>query len=1103
MPDSQSQTVPPLIRAEALDKLIAQAERESWTHLALIPERCVVNWQKFREHWLGKRVFRLDAPIGAAGAQAIAQHLPQLTSLNIEGNEIGEAGAQAIAQHLSQLTSLNIGGNEIGEAGAQAIAQHLSQLTSLNIWHNEIGEAGAQAIAQHLPQLTSLNIWHNEIGEAGAQAIAQHLPQLTSLDIGGNEIGEAGAQAIAQHLPQLTSLDIGHNEIGEAGAQAIAQHLSQLTSLDIGFNQIGAAGAQAIAQHLPQLTSLNIEGNEIGEAGAQAIAQHLSQLTSLDIGGNEIGAAGAQAIAQHLSQLTSLDIGGNEIGAAGAQAIAQHLSQLTSLDIGGNEIGEAGAQAIAQHLSQLTSLNIWFNQIGAAGAQAIAQHLPQLTSLDIGSNEIGAAGAQAILEALADRADAHAVTRLDLRRNGDLTRVLPSEALQTRDAQAILAAYRRFRDASEQEKRPFNEAKLLVVGKEAVGKTSLVRYLIHGTPRVTEHHATIGIDAHERIETEEWTPEDCPITLNIWDFAGQEMRYGTHRYFLSERCLYLVVLNDRERDDASVHTWLKTIASKGGDSPVLIVINQSDDPKRPHLQLDETLLQERYPGIAGFLRTSVPLAGQERDWHRTCRTALREKIAEVVSGDARLDMVRRPVLRPWLAVRNEVGDLAREQSVLRTVDFERICDRHSITEESERDVLLLTLHELGVVVAYGLDRNDIVLSQITLLDPNWLTGAFYELLAHQTVREQHGILHRHQLEDLLDRERYPAKWDSFILEMMQDHEVGLAFALPGQNRDDYLIPQALPTDQPRLEGWSAEALRFRYRYDMIPPGLIPRFIGQANVYRSRDDRPWATGVVLRIDDCRLLVRGERHDGRIEIFIDGPAAGQKREALSRVLHLLETVHRLYPESKPEPCVPLLDQPELDESYHHLKKLEAEEGLDHTYWPPKADRKYSVRELLEGPGRDVLRRVSVDRDDRPSPRPAPRASGTAAAEPEPAALKWWQQPWVGLVATAIVAMLILVPVFAAPESRWAWLPVAGVAVAVIANWYRRANRYFRVGWSVMAVGAAAALVPAISATVDIPSLGEGSIIIDASPWLAVGCIAVGLICLILDFLDNRRK
>jgi predicted O-linked N-acetylglucosamine transferase (SPINDLY family) len=83
---------------------------------------------------------------------------------------------------------------------------------------------------------------------------------------------------------------------------------------------------------------------------------------------------------------------------------------------------------------------------------------------------------------------------LDLRGNGDLTGLLPKEALETTDGQAILATYRRFRRAQEEQTlRPLNEVKLLVVGKEAVRKTSLLRYLTEGKPRGPDEKKTHGI----------------------------------------------------------------------------------------------------------------------------------------------------------------------------------------------------------------------------------------------------------------------------------------------------------------------------------------------------------------------------------------------------------------------------------------------------------------------------------------------------------------------------------------------------------------------------------------------------------------------------------
>src|SRR5262249_27225240 len=157
-----------------------------------------------------------------------------------------------------------------------------------------------------------------------------------------------------------------------------------------------------------------------------------------------------------------------------------------------------------------------------------------------------------------ERPDAAKLTLLDLRHNGDLSSVLPPEALDTRDAQAILAAYRRFRAAGAARKlQPLNAAKLLVVGNEAVGKTSLIRYLVAGQPRNPSEPKTPGTVIHEKIVTRTWCPAGSGVALNIWDFGGQEIMHGTHRFFLTERSLYLLVLEARREDDRSVYDWLK------------------------------------------------------------------------------------------------------------------------------------------------------------------------------------------------------------------------------------------------------------------------------------------------------------------------------------------------------------------------------------------------------------------------------------------------------------------------------------------------------------------------------------------------------------------
>lgn len=356
--------------------------------------------------------------------------------------------------------------------------------------------------------------------------------------------------------------------------------------------------------------------------------------------------------------------------------------------------------------------------------------------------------------------------------------------------------------------RPLNEVKLLVVGREAVGKTSLLRYLIDEKPRDPNEKKTEGTAQREKIEINKWSPERCPVQLNVWDFGGQQILRDTHRLFLTERSLYLLVLEDRRQDDhRSVHEWMKTIRNRGGNSPVIVVINKSDKGEQS-LRLDESTLSKAY-GIDAFLRTSC----DPDKFAEGSIAALRQKIVAIVTKDERFRHIYDPVPASWLAIKTRVGALAGRHSVLEHADFVGLCKdpgegTEPILDEKAQHALLCTLHELGTIVAHGLVREEKDLDReemaarrgkaarpdVTLLDPNWLTGAIYRVLEKASSADKGGEFLREELAEWLDPDRYPPERYEFILDMMKG--IGLCFRLPNQNEERYLVPQALPGNRP-------------------------------------------------------------------------------------------------------------------------------------------------------------------------------------------------------------------------------------------------------------------------------------------------------------------
>jgi internalin A len=676
-------------------------------------------------------------------------------------------------------------------------------------------------------------------------------------------------------------------------------------------------------------------------------------------------------------------------------------------------------------ISTLTKLDLVGNGISRQGAAALGELLrscSQLGWLDVSVNQFSSEGINTILDALRTGLARHTLAWLDLSSNtvdGALAEIVGG----TTDAQAILAAYERLvKDQKAQTLRPLNEVKLLVVGNEAVGKTSLIRFLVDQQPRDPDEKKTPRVAIREKIDTKPWSPHGSPITLNVWDFGGQEIMRGTHKFFLTQGSLYLIVLEDRRQDDRSVYEWLATVRSRGGDSPIIVVINKSDGAN--HLQLDEAGLKRDHPNIVGFMRTSC----DDDDRSRQSIDNLRQLLVTTIGTDKRLEHIREPRPSAWLRVKSEIVDLAKESKIVTDDGFRKICeadgrtdvsDNDRIPNEDEQRRVLGMLHDLGAVVAHGLTRTaPLSLRQITLLDPNWLTRAIYEILNSPLVRDQNGEFSREDVSKILDPIDYPVSRHDFIVDMMEHPDVGLAFEIPGKTR--HLIPEALQANSPDYSNWPSDSLRFRFEYlPLLPQRLMPRFIVQAHRNLTAQPTRWRTGVRLSAAKCEILVSADIELKRVDIAVDGPP-GLRRAALNVVLDDLDEVHRLNPELKPKALVPLPDEPALAVEYDDLLKWEREEGPQYTFWPSGgAKRKYSVQELLDGTRRETRREGA----EREAIRHAKSVGLEAAFPPAPETTSTPVPMWVRSLVGAFAAVIAVAGLIYFPD--WRLKALAGAA------------------------------------------------------------------------------
>jgi Leucine-rich repeat (LRR) protein len=828
----------------------------------------------------------------------------------------------------------------------------LSHLTSLNLWGNDIGDAGAASLAA-LTQLTSLNLAGNQIGAAGAASLAA-LTQLTSLDLGGNQIGDAGAASLAA-LTQLTSLDLGGNQIGDAGAASLAA-LTQLTSLDLTGNQIGAAGAASLAA-LTQLTSLNLGNNQIGAAGAASLAA-LTQLTSLDLWGNQIGDAGAASLAA-LTQLTSLDLGGNQIGAAGAASLAA-LTQLTSLDLGGNQIGDAGAASLAA-LTQLTSLNLGNNQIGDAGAASLAA-LTQLTSLDLSENPTSETATFASWPRLVwlnlsgtDIQDLSPLRGL-LEEGLEATYaeyglrginvykcplVHPPPEIVKQGQKAILSY---LQETARQGVDHLYEAKVLILGEGAAGKTSLLRRLYcTDLPLPAEEESTKGVHIQRHEFNNAWGKS---FRLNVWDFGGQQIYHATHQFFLTKRSLYILV-DDTRNNSTTVHdkgfkNWLEMIEVFSESSPVLIFQNEKSGRSK---NIDEPGIKGRFPNVKDVFRGNL----EQLDAADQLAEAIRYHVQQ-------LPHVGEAVPAQWLAIRSDLEERKQREPFLSRKEYFQIYKDHLEWDETKALQLSQYLHDLGVFLHY---QEDPLLARTVILQNEWATDAVFKVLDDEPTKARSGFFTRHDCQRIWAASTY-ADMHPELLALMERFE--LCYKLPDQQSDTWLMPQLLSPSPPEaLMNWGQpNDLVLTYAYDFLPKGLINRLMVRMHRFVRQPELSWASGAYFEHGQNALLAQISAAAGQeIELRCRGPECKALLSVIASDLDALngsfeglrEKVRKLVPclcsRCKPSTTPERYEEARLlkrkqdgrfkiecQESYEDVSVLELLDGLKLATLPPWA-------------------------------------------------------------------------------------------------------------------------------------------------------------------------
>ena len=413
--------------------------------------------------------------------------------------------------------------------------------------------------------------------------------------------------------------------------------------------------------------------------------------------------------------------------------------------------------------------------------------------------------------------------------------------------------------------------------------------------------------------------------MHIWDFGGQEIMHSTHQFFLTQRSLYLLVLNGRQgHEDADAEYWLNLINSFGEDSPVIVVLNKI---KEHPFDLNRRGLMQKFGIVRDFIETDCL---NETGIEKLKKTILRET--------DRLEHLRDAFPASWFGIKDRLAGM--DANYISYDEYRKICRENGEAKGADQEKLASYLHSLGIALNY---KDDPRLRDMHVLNPRWVTNGIYTILNTQDLAKQKGELQVTSLRGVLDESDYPPERHSFLLELMRKFE--LCFTFP-EDEGRYLVPELLDKQQPKdaEQFQPEECLNFQYRYPVLPEGLLPRFIVRTHVLSTGQPK-WRTGVILEFGDSRALVRADKEDKRVFISVQGPTSPGRRELLSVIRSDFDHIHQSF-KFTPEEMIPVFAGAELLVPYKKLLVMERKNIKQFTEVAGEEVLEIDVQGLLNG-------------------------------------------------------------------------------------------------------------------------------------------------------------
>ena len=374
--------------------------------------------------------------------------------------------------------------------------------------------------------------------------------------------------------------------------------------------------------------------------------------------------------------------------------------------------------------------------------------------------------------------------------------------------------------------------------------------------------------------------------MNLLDFAGQNVFYNSHQFFLTRKSIYFLVFNANSLDFTSnISYWLKTLSNQIQGRPlpnVFLIGTHIDEIPEENREASMEKIKKELSNFCKSLKHTINIKGislicstkrQDVDY-------LKEQLTDFII-EQKIHLQQIPTF--FEKMRKQVEEKKKTYS-FPVLLFDTFSQKYSNYEDAiikihyPEDIIrkaINYLNEMGTIIYIDTPQ----LRDWIILDPRWLANRMADIISFKTNFPK-GIIPQNFIEKIWT-DSLSSNEKSLLLDLFERFEI----IFKKSSTQEYIIPSMLPT-KPNGDITQEVKKQTKYKriflFKFIPIGFFSRLIvfllHQNNI---ESVHIWKTGVILKRKDAVAMIEesgisGNQTEIRIYCSKDNLDSSEKKE-----------------------------------------------------------------------------------------------------------------------------------------------------------------------------------------------------------------------------------